>query len=152
MNLNKKKELAARTLRIGKERIVFVKSRLDEIKEAITKQDIRDLMKDKAIIIKEIKGRIKKQKKRKRSVGNIRKKVQTRKKDYVILTRKLRAYVKELKEQGKISLEEFKEIRKKIRNKEFRSKANLREYAGGLRRWGLQKKGEEKGRQITQKE
>ena len=134
MNLNKKKELAARTLKIGKERIIFVKSRLDEIKEAITKQDIRDLMKDKAIVIKEIKGRRKKQKKRKRSPGNIRKKVQTRKKDYVILTRKLRTYVKELKEQGKISLEELRDIRKKIRNKEFRSKANLREYVGGLRR------------------
>jgi len=149
MNLNKKKELAARTLKIGKERIIFVKSRLDEIKEAITKQDIRDLMKDKAIVIKEIKGRRKKQKKRKRSPGNIRKKVQTRKKDYVILTRKLRTYVKELKEQGKISLEELRDIRKKIRNKEFRSKANLREYVGGLRRWGLQKKEEEKERQIT---
>jgi len=149
MNLNKKKELAARTLKIGKERIIFVKSRLDEIKEAITKQDIRDLMKDKAIVIKEIKGRRKKQKKRKRSPGNIRKKVQTRKKDYVILTRKLRTYVKELKEQGKISLEELRDIRKKIRNKEFRSKANLREYVGGLRRWGLKKKEEEKERQIT---
>ena len=43
MNLQKKKELAARTLTIGKDRIMFNTSRLDEIKEAITKQDIKDL-------------------------------------------------------------------------------------------------------------
>jgi len=135
MNLNKKKELAARTLKIGKERIIFVKSRLDEIKEAITKQDIRDLKKDKAIIIKEIKGRKKKEKKRKRSVGNIRKKVRKRKKEYVILTRKLRTYIRGLKSQGRLSLEEIKEIRKKIRNKVFKSKAALREYIGGISKW-----------------
>ncbi len=43
MNLRTKKELAAKALKVGKERIVFVEARLDEIKEAITKQDMRDL-------------------------------------------------------------------------------------------------------------
>ena len=57
MNLNKKKELAKRTFNVGEERIVFVESRLKDIKEAITKQDMRDLRQDKAIIIKEKKGR-----------------------------------------------------------------------------------------------
>ncbi len=128
MNLSKKKNLAARTLKVGKEKIVFVKSRLDEIKEAITKQDIRDLAKDKAIILKNKKGRKKKIKKKRKSVGNIRKKVKKTKKDYVTLTRKLREYVKELKNRGRVSKEEIKEIRKKIRNKGFKSKANLRDY------------------------
>ena len=53
MNLRKKKELIARTLKVGKDRITFVESRLEEIKEIITKQDVRDLVADKAIIIKE---------------------------------------------------------------------------------------------------
>ena len=131
MNLSKKKKLAANTLKVGKERIMFVKSRLEEIKEAITKQDIRDLCKDKAIIIKDIKGRKQKKKKKSKSTGNIRKKVKTRKKDYATLTRKLRNYVKELKNQGKLSENEVKEIRKKIRNKIFRSKAHLKEQIGG---------------------
>jgi large subunit ribosomal protein L19e len=134
MNLSKKKNLAVRALKVGKERVVFVKSRLDEIKEAITKQDIRDLKEDKAILLKEISGRKKKERKRKRSTGNIRKKVKTRKKDYVTLTKKLRAYIKELKNQGKLSSDEIKEIRKKIRNKNFRSKAHLREHIGDLRK------------------
>lgn len=57
MNLKKKKQLAAKTLKVGKERILFLGPRIEEIKEAITKQDIRELKKDGAILIKEIKGR-----------------------------------------------------------------------------------------------
>jgi len=132
MNLGKKKELAKRTLKVGKGRIVFLESRLDEIKEAITKQDIRDLKSEGAIVIKNIKGRRKvKKKRKKKSVGNIRKKIKTRKRDYVIMTRKLRKYVSEVKKQGRISKKEESEIRKKIRNKMFRSKAHLREHLGG---------------------
>ena len=135
MNLGKKKSLAIRTLKVGKERIVFLKPRLDEIKEAITKQDIRDLQKEGAILVKEIKGRKKVEKKNNRSPGNIRKKVNKRKQNYVIMTRKLRKYVVEMKKQGKLSQEDVIDIRKKIRNKIFRSKAHLKEYIGGLRKW-----------------
>ena len=127
MNLGKKRMLAAKTLDVGKERIIFVKARLDEIKEAITKQDIRDLQSDGAIIIRAIHGKKKiTGKKKRRSAGNIRKKVNKRKKEYMALTRKLRAYVAELKKQGKISNEKFKDIRKKIRSKNFKSKNALK--------------------------
>ena len=57
MNLNTKKRLAARTLKVGLGRIKFDIERLDEIKEAITKQDIKDLKESGAIKIKEISGR-----------------------------------------------------------------------------------------------
>ncbi len=133
MNLSKKKNLAIRALGVGKERIVFMMSRLDEIKEAITKQDIHDLKNEGAILVKEVKGRRKVTKRKpKRSTGNIRKKVNTRKQDYVIMTRKLRRYVAEMKKQGKLTPEEIKDIRNKIRNKGYRSKAHLKEYIGGL--------------------
>ena len=135
MNIGKKKSLAIRTLKVGKERIVFLKPRLDEIKEAITKQDIRDLQKEGAIIVKGIKGRKKVKKINKRSTGNIRKKVNKRKKDYVIMTRKLRRYVAEMKKQGVLNKEEISDIRNKIRNRIFRSKAHLKNYIGGLRKW-----------------
>lgn len=135
MNLKKKKNLAAKTLKVGKERIVFLASRIDEIKEAITKNEIRDLNVEGAIIVKEIKGRKKNLKKSvKKSTGNVRKKVNTRKKDYVIMTRKLRKYSKEMEKQGKITKEEKREIRKKIRNKGFKSQANLKEYIKNLKK------------------
>lgn len=135
MNLGRKKSLAARVLRVGKERVVFLNSRLGEIKEAITKQDIRDLTAEKAILVKEIKGRKKNISGRaKKSTGNIRKKIKKRKQGYVIMTRKLRKYISEMKKQGQISREESLEIRKKIRNRIFKSKAHLKEYIKNLRK------------------
>jgi len=128
MNLRKKKELAKKTLKVGKRRIIFAEPRLDEVKEAITKQDIKDLYKEGAIIVQEVKGRkkVKKTSKRK-GPGNIRKKVNKRKKEYVIMARKLRKYAGEMEKQGNLSKEELKQIRNKIRNKMFRSKAHLKE-------------------------
>ena len=135
MNLGKKKRLASRTLKVGKERIVFLESRLKEIKESITKQDIRDLKEEGAIIVKEIKGRKKKKKlTKRRGFGKIKKKVNKRKEKYVIMTRKLRKYVTERKKKGKISREEFYDVRKKIRNKVFRSKNHLKEYLEGIKK------------------
>jgi len=132
MKLKNKKELAGKTLKVGKERIAFVKSRLSEIKEAITKQDIKDLVKDKAIIVKNINGRKKVEKrKRKRGIGKVRKKVNKRKQEYVKLTRKLRKHVADLKKEKKLSREGILEIRKKIRNKEFRSLVHLKEFIEG---------------------
>jgi large subunit ribosomal protein L19e len=134
MNLSKKKALASRTLKVGKDRIVFVKERLDEIKEIITKQDVLDLKKDGAILIKPIKGRKKVRKRTRgektRSPGNVRKKqkLKRKKQDYVKLTRKLRSYLDELKKAGKISQEDIIELKKKIRNRIFKSKSSLREY------------------------
>jgi len=128
MNLRKKKELASRTLKVGKERIVFLKERIEEINQALTKQDIRDLFKEGAITIKEVKGRKTKIKRRtRRRVGKVKKRVGERKRTYIIITRKLRAYVKALKQRGEISNEDFYEIRKQIRNREFKSLAQLKE-------------------------
>jgi ribosomal protein L19E len=128
MNLLKKKMLAARTLKVGKERVVFNITRLDDIKEAITKQDILDLQKDRAISIKEIKGKRKlKKRKTRRRIGSIKKKVNSRKKDYIVLTRKLRRHILALKRKGEISNKEFIELRKEIRASSFKSLAQLKQ-------------------------
>ena len=135
MNLSKKKILAAKTLKVGKDRIAFPKSRLEEIKEAITNQDMRNLFSEGAIFIKEIKGqKTNKKKIKSRSPGNIRKKVNVRKRTYVLATRKLRKYAKIKKNLGEISREDEIEIRKKIRNRIFKSKAHLREYMEGIKK------------------
>lgn len=135
MNLSVKKLLAARTLKVGKERIIFLKTRLNDIKEAITKQDIHQLHEEGAIIVKNPSGRKKKAgKKTKRSTGNIRKKVNKRKQEYIIITRKLRKHTSEMLNQRIISKEEAKEIRKKIRNKYFKSKSHLKSYVEALKK------------------
>lgn len=128
MNLAKKKTLAAKVLGAGKERIVFLNSGLNEIKEAITKQDIRDLKNHGLIIVKEKRGRKKVGKRGRRGQGNVKIKIDRRKKDYIATTRKLRGYVSYVLEQGNISEETRKDLLKKIRNRFFRSKAHLKEY------------------------
>ncbi|MBU2616669.1 MAG: hypothetical protein KKB79_01665 [Nanoarchaeota archaeon] len=135
MNLNKKKSLAKRVFGVGEKRITFVDSRLEDIKEAITKQDMKDLREDGAILINNIHGRKKNLKKKaKRSVGNVRKKVKKKKRTYVLATRKLRKYTKGVKEQGNITKEDSDDIRKKIRNRVFRSQAHLKDHIGGLKK------------------
>ncbi|PIN94817.1 hypothetical protein COU61_00140 [Candidatus Pacearchaeota archaeon CG10_big_fil_rev_8_21_14_0_10_35_13] len=131
MNLRNKKELTARITGAGKGRVKFNEERLNEIKEAITAQDIRDLLKSKAITIKEQKGR-KTNKKRttRRGPGKIKKKVNKRKQEYVKRTRKLRKYVKSLRDTKKIDRDKYKELRKNIRGSKFRSKAHLKEHLG----------------------
>ena len=135
MKLEKKKQLASRALNTSPGRLVFNIQRLSEIKEAITKQDIRDLKEDGAIVVKNIKGRktiIKK--KKSRGPGKIKKKVNKRKQEYVKATRKQRAYVKEMRKKEIVSREEYKDIRKKIRNRIFKSKSHLRDYIGGKKK------------------
>lgn len=135
MNLSKKKSLAVRALKVGEGRIKFLQSRIDKIKEAITKQDIRELQKEGAIIVKEIKGKKKSEKKnKKRGAGKIKKTVNKRKQEYVKMVRKQRGYVAELKRKGELNKEEVIDIRKKIRNKQFRSKAHLKEFIRGLKK------------------
>ena len=134
MDLSKKKKLAKRTLNVGEDRIVFLESRLEEIKDAITKQDIRDLLKSGAIMIKERKGRRKVQRRRSRSTGNIRRKARGKKREYIILTRKLRRYLKSQASKGKLPKENLTNMRKKIRNREFRSAAHIKEYIGGIQK------------------
>jgi large subunit ribosomal protein L19e len=128
MKLDRKKQLATRTLGVGKNRIVFNNQRLEEIKEAITKQDIRDLVAAGAIKVKEVGGRkAKKERKTRRRAGSIRKKVRERKREYVKFVRKLRSYISELRKHGKLSNSEFFELRKHIRNRTVKNKAGLKE-------------------------
>lgn len=133
MKLEHKRALVARTLEVGKNRIIFNKERLAEIREAITKQDIRDLVQDKAITIAPIKGRRTVQpRKWRRRHGKVRKKVRATKKEYVSITRKLRAYSAELRSQGKITKEHHTLLRKEIRAHTFKNKAQIKDRITNL--------------------
>ena len=148
MNLDKKKKLAARTLNVGKKRIVFNTSRLAEIKEAITKQDIKDLYKDGSITIKNIKGRRKIQKRKtRRKIGSRRKIVVNKKQNYVRITRRLRNYLRNLKIKKAISQEQFELMRREIKTSVFKNLAQFKERIGGLK-WRQLEEGELKRKQI----
>ncbi|MEK6914149.1 MAG: 50S ribosomal protein L19e [Nanoarchaeota archaeon] len=133
MNLNKKKALAAKVLRVGKGRIIFKNENLKEIKEAITRQDIKQLYSEGIIKIKDIKGRRKIVKRKyRRGPGKIKMKINRRKQNYVKITRKLRGYLMSLKNMSLIERELYKKLRNKIRMREFKSKSNMKEYLKSL--------------------
>lgn len=135
MNLAKKKQLAAALLNVGKNKIKFASDKLPEIKEAITKQDIRDLYKEGFITIKATAGKRKKTKRKTRiGPGKIRTKVKHRKRDYIRITRKLRNYLRELKNRGEIDRESYWETRKKVKRRYFKSKAYLKEYLEDMKK------------------
>ncbi len=128
MKLEKKKDLIARALGVGKNRLVLNNARLPEIKEAITRQDIKDLLSSGAINVKEKKGRKKNEKKTaRRREGSFRQKNRGGKTKYVILTRKLRGYLKNMKIKGKSTKENYLILRKEIRASEFKSLAHFKE-------------------------
>ena len=128
-NLTKRKELASKVLGVGKNKIIFDSLRIAEIKEAITKQDIRDLYADGAISIREKRGRKTKEKRKtRRGPGKIKLTVRDPKGDYVSLVRKLRGYLNELRKHSKITDSEFLDLRKKIKAGVFKSKSHLKEY------------------------
>ena len=137
MNLKKKKALAAKVLGVGKGRIIFVEPRLNEIKEAITKEDIRSLKADGAIMIREIRGRKLRQNKKKirKSPGNIKKNAKDSKREYMLITRKLRKYMYELRNKNLLTRDNVADLRKKIKNRYFKSKSQLKDYLKETGKW-----------------
>ena len=113
---------------MGKGRIVLNSQRLSEIKEAITKQDIKDLHASGAILVAPIKGRktIVRRKNRRRA-GSVRKKVLNKKRNYISLTRKLRAHIKSLRNKNSISEDLYIKLRKEIRARSFRDLIHMKE-------------------------
>ena len=139
MKLEKKKQLFARTLGVGKGRIVFNKTMLSDIKEAITKQDVRDLIISGAVKIKEIKGRKKIVKRTtRRRAGSIKIKKKSGKREYIIITRKLRAYLAYLKKMNLMPLEDIYRLRKEIRAKNFKSLSQFKERISEVKKWSYQ--------------
>lgn len=129
-----KKHLVARTFGVGIDRIVFNKERLADIKEAITKQDIRDLVTDGAIFIKQSKGRRKIERRTtRRRAGSVRKHVANSKQSYVQFVRKLRAYLFELKKQKAITQEHFVLLRNMLRARKVNTKTQLKEQIAHLK-------------------
>jgi len=132
INLTQRKALAAKVLGCGKNKIRFDVAHLAEIKEAITKQDIRDMYAEGIISIAPNAGRKQHvQRKTRRGPGSIKLTIKDGKTEYGILVRKLRRHVGEIRKQNKIKQDKFEELRKKIRAGDFKSKAHLKSYMEG---------------------
>lgn len=140
MNLKNQRRIAANLLNVGINRVWFDNDRLDKIKEAITKADIRALIKDKAIQAKPIKGIsrsrarkniLQKRKGRKQGPGSRKGKKTSRlprKRKWILLIRAQREFIRSLKEKEMINNETYRDIYLKAKGGFFRSRRHVQLY------------------------
>ncbi len=128
MNLKNKKHLIGKVLGVGRGRIALDENRLEEIKEAITRQDVRELKERGLIIVKEKKGRRKKKKRKtKRRGGSRRKRPKNRKREYMHMVRKQRKYLKIMKDEGVIDRDKYYKLRNDIKARKFKDLKRLKQ-------------------------
>jgi len=126
--LDTQRRLAAEILGIGENKIMFDSLRFDDISKAITRADIKDLIKDKAIM-KRITGKSKRKKeKRRRGTGKIKMRIKARKKKYIAKIRKLRRYLSEVKDKKIITLQEYQYLRRLAKSGHFKTRRHLKDY------------------------
>jgi len=130
------RKMAAKVLGVGLNRVWFDPNRLDEIKEAITKEDIRALIKEGVIKKRPIKGikrragkirQLRKRKGRRRRAGKRKKTIVLRKRNYIIRIRNLRKYIARLKKEGKIDSKLSKKLRRWAKSGLIKSKREIDE-------------------------
>ncbi len=140
MQLKIQKRLAAQLLKASENDIWLDPSRLDEIKDAITKVDIKSLIKDKAIKSKKIRGiskyrtRKNKQQKakgRRRGFGSIKGGKHARlskKKGWINRVRVQRRFLQNLRDKNIINKASYRSLYMKSKGGFFRSKRHIKIY------------------------
>tara|TARA_Y100000034_G_scaffold131715_1_gene193067 strand:+ start:37 stop:498 length:462 start_codon:yes stop_codon:yes gene_type:complete len=140
MKLKTQKRIVQSLFKVGKDRIKFDPEKLSEIKEAITKKDIKSLVNKKAIKLKPKKGvsRVRarkileqKRKGRRKGIGSRKGKVSARlkpKKAWMNKIRVQRKFLKTLKDKGLIENKNYRELYLKTKGGFFRSQRHLKTY------------------------
>lgn len=138
INLRDKRELAARTLGVGANRLRFEPEYMEDVIDAITRDDIRSLVTARTIYVVEKKGtsrgraRAKHLKNKKRGRGSGSKKGRKgaregKKQIWVKNVRAQRRHIKIMKDRGDIDKKAFWSLYKKINGGHVRSLSHLRE-------------------------
>lgn len=132
--------MAAEVMDVGENRVWIDPEQTERVDEAITRQDIRNLIEGGAIQKKDVKGtskgRAKKNKKQKskgrRKGQGSRKGKQTARKsskeNWMENIRAIRKELKEMKENEKITPEEYRELYRKAKGGFFRNKKHLQNH------------------------
>tara|TARA_Y100000310_G_C20639276_1_gene792958 strand:- start:1205 stop:1660 length:456 start_codon:yes stop_codon:yes gene_type:complete len=140
MNLRNQKTVSAKILKVGKGKVWFDKSRLDEIKEAITRRDLKSLIGKKIIQKKPDQGTsrvrarkriVQRRKGRQKGPGTKKGKHGARspkKKNWMILVRGQRKFINELKEKELIEVSIYRNLYRKIKGGYFRNKRHIKLY------------------------
>lgn len=143
MNLKNKKRISATVLKSGLKRVWFNPDKLSDIKEAITKDDIRNLVRAGSIRVKPKRGNsrfrfrkllVQKRKGRRQGPGTRKGKATSRlprKREWINKVRKQREFIKLLKDKKAIDLIKYHDLRAKVKGGFFRSRRHLKLYLEG---------------------
>jgi len=138
MQLKIQKRLAAQLLKASENDIWLDSNRLDEIKESITKVDIKSLIKDKAIKSKKTRGisrhrarerKIQKSKGRRRGSGSIKGSKGARlnkKRKWINVIRIQRRFLQNLRDKNVIDKSYYRSLYMKSKGGFFRSKRHIK--------------------------
>ncbi len=138
VNLKAKKRLVSRITGVGVHRVWFDSDHLDDIADAITRDNIRSLLSANTIKIKSFRGtstaraKLKRIQKKKRGLGQGSKRGTKgarigKKQVYVKKVRSLRYLLKIVKDRKEITNKQFWSLYKKVGGNTVRNKAHLRE-------------------------
>lgn len=140
MKLRNQKRIASEVLKKGTKKIKFDPTRLADIKEAITRADIKGLVLDNAISAEPVRSTsrsrarkilVQKRKGRKTGKGS-RKGVITarlsKKENWINHVRKQRQFIQELRDKNLISTKVYRMMYSKVKGGFFRSKNHIKIY------------------------
>jgi large subunit ribosomal protein L19e len=140
MNLRSQRKLASKILDVGIDRVWIDPDRVEDVSKAITREDIKALVKEGAISAQVKKGvsrgRIRKKhsqkKKGQRKGQGSRKGKKTarspKKKNWIRKIRAIRDELKKLKAEGKIEEKEYRRLYRQVKGNVFQSRRHLREH------------------------
>lgn len=152
MDLTTQKKLAAELLKCSAERVHFDPARLHDIKEGITKSDMRLLISDGFVTEKPARStsrvrarKIQEQKRKglRRGPGSKKGTLNAndnKKEKWMAKVRSQRAFLQELKTKKLISITTFRELYLKSKGGFFRSKRHIKLFIDDKRLWQTEKK------------
>jgi large subunit ribosomal protein L19e len=151
MDLKTQKRLAAELLKCSADRVQFDPARLHDIKEGITKSDMRLLISDGLVTAKPIKGtsRVRARKTQEQKRKGLRRGPgskkgtananENKKEKWMAKVRAQRAFLQELKEKKLIANATFRELYLKSKGGFFRSKRHIKLFIDDKRLWQTEK-------------
>jgi large subunit ribosomal protein L19e len=119
----KLKEIASKILKVGVSRVRILPTAIEDVKKALTRNDVKKLIEEKKVFAIEEKKKMKKERKKKGlKKGSRKARESVRWEDRVRAQRRL---IKMLKAKGEITNETFKKVYKLIKSGSFSSRASL---------------------------
>lgn len=149
MDLSLQKRLAAEVLGVGESRIWIDPNRIEDVEGAVTKEEIRKLIREGVIRVKPVKGnsrarwkeRHEKRKKGRRRGPGKRKGTKTarlsKKEAWMNRIRKIRRYLRYLRDKGVIDKKTYRRLYMLAKGGAFKSLSSLKSY---MKEQGLLKK------------